>query len=121
MRRLAVAGAALAVLAACNAQTEPTAAEEVAGQPAAAAAAGQTPQPAASSNANAADLAAGTIVEAVKQTQCREVGENAGEPPWDVAPGSFAKVIAVQGNEILVDMAASKCLIPADAVKPSAS
>jgi hypothetical protein len=36
-----------------------------------------------------------------------------------VAVGSFAKVIAVQGTEILVDMAASECLIPADAVKPS--
>jgi hypothetical protein len=119
MRKLAAAGAALAVLAACSAQTEPGASGETATQAAPATASAEAAEPAAAENADPAGLAKGTIVEAIKQTQCREVGENADEPPWDVAVGSFAKVIAVQGTEILVDMAASECLIPADAVKPS--
>jgi hypothetical protein len=114
MNRLAAACALLATLAACNSKPDAPAAEEAAAAPEAAGAAAPPAAPAAA----AAAFAAGTIVEATRQTQCHEIGPNAGEP-WDVSPGSFAKVIAVQGDQILVDMAATECLIPADAVTAS--
>ena len=125
MKRLLVSGAIVALLAACNSKSgdaEP-AASEAATAPAmtaateapAAADAGSTP------GVDLAGLKKGDILIAIKATQCRETGANAGEPPWDVAVGSFAKFVAVEGADVRVELAGDECLIPADAVKLSAS
>jgi hypothetical protein len=114
MRTVFLVGAALALLSACNSETEHSAASDVTTAEATAEAAA----PATAPNVDLAALTPGTMVEATRQAKCRETGPNAGEP-WDVAPGSFAKVVAVEGNEVRVDMVGTECLIAADAVKPS--
>jgi len=125
MKRLLVSGAIVALLSACNSQSDDAvpAASESATAPTMTAATEAPANPDAT-GAPGADLAAlkkGDILIAIKATQCRETGANAGEPPWDVAVGSFAKFVAAEGADVRVELAGDECLIPADAVKLSAS
>ena len=125
MKRVLFAGTVLAMLAACGSQTEP--AEEATEAPAEAAAeataaapeATAAPAAAAEPNAAPANFAKGDTVEVTTQTECREVGPDADDTPWDMYPGVTKEVIAVEGSELRVAIADTECLVSADAVKLS--
>ena len=120
MRRVLLAGAMLALLSACGAQSDETAAAEQAANPAAAAplaaAPAETPAPAEAPSAPV-DLAKGDTVEVTVQTECFEVGPDADETPWDVYPGVSKEVLAVEGDKLRVTIGGTECLLPANAVK----
>jgi hypothetical protein len=131
MKRLLVSGAIVALLAACNSQGDET---EAPGQ-SAADAAEATPAEAAPTAAPAmaaataaaapgpvpAGLAKGVTVEVTRQAECFETGPGADETPWDVYPGVTKTILAVEGDKLRVAIGDTECLLPADAVKLSAS
>jgi hypothetical protein len=119
MRNVILAGASLALLSACGAQTDETAAPEKAAEATPEAAVPAEPPVAAEApNAAAGSYAVGDTVEVAVQTECREVGPNADETPWDFYPGVTKEVLAVEGDQLRVKAGDVECLVPTKDVKP---
>ena len=124
MRKALLAGATLAMLSACGSQSDDTAATGPTEVTAAAAPAAVVPAespvaPAEASSGVPGSFAKGDTVEVTVQTECREVGPEADETPWDVYPGVTKEVLAVEGEQLRVTIGGTECLIPASAVKKS--
>ena len=119
MRNVFLAGVTLALLSACGAQTDETAAPEQAAEatPVAATPA-EPPVTAEAPTAAACSYAVGDTVEDAVQTECHEVGPNADETPWDFYPGVTKEVLAVEGDQLRVKAGDVECLVPAEDVKP---
>ena len=115
MLRYTVVTLAMLGLAACGEQGAEPAAKAGANGDNAAEAADSPSEPAAS-----VAYSAGQNLIVLKEANCRGLGADADDEPWEMTKGAFVKFVAIEGSDLRVENGPGmECLIAPDAVGPA--